>query len=109
MDKIWYIVFGDIEEGPFSVEDLLNDVRVTEDTLAWREGFDSWIPIKDIPELKELFVKQPPDEMEEEEEAAVSPQDEIVLDFQKDPTFFFLWLLITVILISFVLYILFGS
>lgn len=106
MEKIWYIIFDNREEGPFSVEDLINDPHVTEETLAWREGFDSWRPIKEIPELKDFFKKRLLEEVEPEEEGEeeIAPQDEIVLDLQKDPSFFFLILVIIILILSLTLY-----
>jgi len=39
MEKVWYILIEDIEEGPFSSRELFFDNRVTLDTLVWKEGY----------------------------------------------------------------------
>lgn len=107
MGKIWYISIDGKEEGPYSIRDLKFDYRVTPDTLAWKEGFESWLPIRDIPELKELFEEETPVVGEKEEKGEVSgtgPQDELVLDFHREPSFLFFWLIIAVVIICYVLY-----
>ncbi|MFQ5729548.1 MAG: DUF4339 domain-containing protein [Waddliaceae bacterium] len=106
MDKIWYIIIDGIEEGPYSIRELSLNSRVNLDTIAWKEGFDSWKAIRDIPELRALFEEEPPKEEEGEESKAggLVPQEELVLDLQKEPSFFFLWVIIAVIIIFYVCY-----
>jgi hypothetical protein len=107
MDKIWYILIDSVEEGPFSAKDLLHDKRVTLQTLVWREGLDNWVPLREISELRKLFEKRDyPTEEKEEEKGAESlpPQDELVLEYGKDPNFLFFWLVIALILAIYIIY-----
>jgi len=60
MDKVWFIKVEKEPEGPFSVEELRWDPRITPETLAWREGMSAWLPIRQIPELASLFVQEEP-------------------------------------------------
>jgi len=104
MQKIWFIKILEQQEGPYSFEDLKEDVRIAPDTLVWKEGFDQWKPIKDVPELKEIFKdKTPPQPLQvEESETTESPQDELALDLGKEPPYLF-WILAAAIIFTYVL------
>lgn len=96
------------KEGPFSFLDLKRDERITPDTLAWRQGFPDWLPIRDIKELEDLFKEEPPVETPDNEELQKSPstlQDDEVMALKKDP-YFNLWVLLAVILVGYVFYLL---
>lgn len=67
MDKIWYLFIEGKEEGPYSFNDLKKDWRLTPDTLVWRKGFEDWIPIRDVRELKDLFKDEEPLENQADE------------------------------------------
>lgn len=104
--KIWFIQIGGNQEGPFSVIDLKRDPRVNPDTLVWRKGFNSWLPIRKVPELKNVFKDEPsPSQDEEEVEAgkAVRGKDALVIDRQKDPPPIFFFLLIILIVVLFMI------
>lgn len=59
MDKKYYYTDGKERFGPFPVKELkLHNLTV--DTLVWAEGMDGWKPAGQIPELRELFVFDPP-------------------------------------------------
>jgi len=58
MKRVWYIKIEKEPEGPFSVDELRWDTRLTPDTLAWRNGMSTWLPIRQIPELASLFEKE---------------------------------------------------
>lgn len=104
MDKIWYILIKGIKEGPYSVDQLRCDTRITPDTWVWREGFEEWVPAREVEELQIIFK----DEEQEEENTNINqPSNEIVEDdviaLQRDPSFNFLWLILVLILL-YVLY-----
>lgn len=107
MNKIWYILINDKREGPFAVEELKLDKRVTPDTLAWKKGWDHWKAIREIPELEELFEEyQPPDQSDEETQESVKKnvaQDELILDFGEEPPYL-LWVLIAFVSLLYVLF-----
>lgn len=107
MEKIWYIDIQGKREGPFSFFDLRRDDRINPDTLVWKKGFSNWKPIRDVPELKEVFADEKPHEDEEKPEdegriKPILPQDEIVLDLQKGPPYFF-WFFFFLIAVAYFL------
>ncbi len=55
MLKEWYILIAEKQEGPYSIADLRKDSRITPDTMVWKQGFEKWLPMRDVPELKNLF------------------------------------------------------
>lgn len=105
MNKIWYINIDGKQEGPFSILDLKKDTRITPETLVWKEGFPNWKPIGQVPELKDVFADESPNEEKKPEETKKSspilPQDEIVLDMRNEPPYFFWLLLLVAILVYF--------
>jgi hypothetical protein len=93
MEKIWYIRFGSIQEGPYSVRDLKRDPRVKPDHLVWRKGFTQWVPIRNVRELKEVFEdEERPEEEENKDLPATRFQlDELALDMNQEPPHFYYW------------------
>lgn len=103
MEKIWFIKIAQTREGPFSFQELRGDPRVTPDTLVWRKGFQDWIPIRKVPELKDLFkdgkslheigpsFKKKP--------LPIKGKEELVLDFQKGPPPFLIVILIVILIL----------
>lgn len=104
MEKIWYIKVNGKPEGPFSILDLKRDWRITPDTLVWREGFEKWVPIRNVVELREVF-KDEGDDLNDEKEKIRFPKtankDEIALDMRSDPPNFSWALIFLLILIYF--------
>lgn len=98
-EKVWYIKIDDREEGPYSFLDLRGDSRVTPDTLARKVNNPMWRPIRQIAELKRLFYEENPDEVEDDGVKKIKPQDELVLEMNKDPKYLF-WALMLIILLS---------
>lgn len=100
MEKVWFICIDGKREGPFSVQDLKRDHRLSPDTLVWKEGFSKWKKIRHVPELKEVFFdeKTDQDNLIEKAQLIVTPRDEIILDLQKEPPYLF-WLLIALLLL----------
>lgn len=110
MKKIWYIKINHIEEGPFSVQELKQDRRITPDTLVWKEGFTTWVPMRKVAELKEVFKDEPePKSLNEEKELTSKNktiQDDkgaLVLNPSYDFIPFLFWLLVILIVITYVL------
>jgi hypothetical protein len=100
MDKVWFIEINGVRQGPFSIVDLKRDARVTPDTYVWKEGFDTWKRIKDVPELKLLFAEEEPPQ--ENEESCKTPkggaaEELIVLEMQEPPYLF--WILAALIIL----------
>lgn len=93
MEKIWYIRFGSIQEGPYSVQDLKRDPRVKPDHLVWKKGFSHWIPIRDVLELKVVFEDDEPVEEETNKELPATriQMDELALDMRQEPPHFYYW------------------
>lgn len=55
-DNVWYIVVEGEQQGPFSAEQLsgfMDGNSLDADSFVWKEGFDDWLPIRDVPELAE--------------------------------------------------------
>lgn len=106
MTKIWYILIDGKSEGPWTFDELKENSKITPDTLAWKEGFDNWTKIRDIPELKELFeeVSKPP-EVEESTDSLEekSLQDELVLEMGQQEPPYMLWFLIAFVSLMYVI------
>ncbi len=104
MKKIWYIYINDKSEGPYSINELASDDRLTLNTLVWRKGFKDWKRLFEVQELKALFDKPTP-KKEEEEAITFKPllSDEMTLDMSKEPTPMLLWILIALLAFIYVL------
>lgn len=102
MEKCWFLLIEGQKKGPFSFWDLKEMPELTPDTLAWKEGMESWLPIRKIPELAKLFK----DEEEEEEplkpKISLKEESAITLDFVEPP--FFLWLIFVLAVLSYVIF-----
>jgi hypothetical protein len=107
MDKIWFMAINGKQEGPYSIEDLKRDSRLTPDTLVWRQGFKKWLPIRFVPELKEIF-KDKSEGKPLHEEKKLKPftidSEPATLTLQNDPFQFFLWLLVISLLLFYFFY-----
>lgn len=105
MIKEWFIFINGIQQGPYTLLELRHHDDVTPDTLVWKEGFVDWIPIRNVPELKEIFKdEQEPTPIEIKgfkKKLGDLNQDQEALALQRDPTQFFLWL---VIILLFIIY-----
>lgn len=60
MDDVWFIILNGKVEGPYLFQDLKAIKGLTLDTLAWREGLETWTPVRKIPELIKLFSDNEP-------------------------------------------------
>ncbi len=51
---IWYVAVNGQQQGPFSqafIQQSLSGGVYSQETLVWRQGFDAWQPIAQVPEL----------------------------------------------------------
>lgn len=103
-EKIWYIKIDGQEEGPYSFKELKLDKRITPDTLARKKKHPLWRPIRKIPELRKLFFDDESFDSEEDLTPGL-PRDELTLVMQRDPPYFFWWLLIALVLFAYIIYI----
>lgn len=104
MQKIWFIDVDGKLIGPFSVSQLRSFPGITPDTLVWREGFKKSLPIRFLPELRELFEDAEPLHPEPEEEPRLFrppavPAEELALDMGPIPPFWVLVFLLALIVI----------
>jgi len=59
----WHVAINDIPVGPMRREEVARKFQLgaaSADSLAWREGMDDWLPVRNIPELHALLVAQRP-------------------------------------------------
>lgn len=105
MKAEWFVTLGGKQAGPYTLQELLGMKELTPDTLAWKKGMLKWQPIREIPELKDLFKEVDihiPD-LEVNTDATGEGAKDIILDFpQADPPLFF-WLIVLLILIAYAL------
>jgi hypothetical protein len=106
MEKVWYLLIKGNKEGPFSFAELKQDLRLTPDTLVWRKGFPKWVPIRFVPELKELFEeKTPPKPIHELKKTKVpQPPGGETIALRREPPWFYFWLFILIIFIFYALF-----
>jgi hypothetical protein len=108
MEKIWFIIIDGKKEGPYHVGNLKRHVRLTPDTLAWREGLPKWLPIRQIPELKNIFKDEASSENAEEDITPVVPStvktDEETLALSYEPPSFYFWVFIGALIILYTFY-----
>jgi uncharacterized protein (TIGR00266 family) len=61
----WYVAINGQQQGPFPqnhIQQSLSSGVYNQDTLVWREGFQNWLPISQVPELSQAvgFSTQSP-------------------------------------------------
>lgn len=59
----WHVAINDVPVGPMRREEVSRKIAtgaVSAESLAWREGFDDWRPVRDIPELSALLRRAEP-------------------------------------------------
>lgn len=104
MIKEWYILIDEKQEGPYSLADLRKESRLTPDTLVWKPGFEKWLPAGEVAELRKLFK-----DLEESEEEPAIPRipDDDTLTLRSEPPYFYFWIVLTLIAITYAFYHLF--
>jgi GYF domain 2 len=106
MKKEWFIKINNKEEGPFSSKELKRHPLVTPDTLVRKKNQSSWIPIRFVVELKEVFEDEPEGTPLHEPSPIPTPigPDQATLTLQQDPFQFILWLLVLLIILTYTAY-----
>lgn len=95
MEKIWYIKIQGKQQGPFSVEQLKGMKEITLDTLVWSPKLKDWVPLRLIPELKEIFSdfeEDEPDSERTKEKSYPEETGELVLEMQPSLPPLLFWL-----------------
>lgn len=100
--RIWVMKIGSMEEGPYTVQELKEEPRLTAKTLLRKEGALFWRPLALIPELKEVLEHI---EERRKKNLKIGEQGEALLELEGEldpldppPFFFFLFLLACVLL-----------
>lgn len=77
-DAAWHVVVDGQQQGPFApiqITGLLNTGKIDEDAYVWKEGFEGWLPLKEVPELAAQVSDSSAPEASAEEEAAFESDD----------------------------------
>lgn len=89
--KEYFFLKGKDQYGPFTIEQLA-DKELTNETLIWTDGMESWIMLKDIPELAQKLIPKsvpppPPSDMElKVSKTEVSGQLKVTTEKKPNPT-----------------------
>jgi predicted Zn finger-like uncharacterized protein len=62
VDAIWHVVVNGEQAGPYSpsqLADLLRGGQVDWEAYVWCEGFENWLPMRDVPDLVSGISGQP--------------------------------------------------
>lgn len=104
-DVEWFVILNGKSDGPYSVPELLRNKEVNSNTLAWREGMEKWLPIREIPELKLLFIENeaPPVVPQEVDETDLKAEDAVIALPSVQPPWIF-WILFIILLLVYVLH-----
>lgn len=60
---LYYVALDGKQAGPFSeteVVRLVNEKRITKDTLVWHQGMPAWKRAEDMPEMLRIIALAPP-------------------------------------------------
>src|SRR6478735_6904801 len=58
-EAIWHVVIDGEQQGPFAplqIEAYLTGGRIDGDAYVWKEGFDGWKALREVPELATLLA-----------------------------------------------------
>jgi membrane protease subunit (stomatin/prohibitin family) len=61
--QTYHLAIDGSAKGPLTIEqikDLYREKKITQESLAWREGMSAWQPIASLDELKRVFETLPP-------------------------------------------------
>ncbi len=56
----WYLSFDGNQVGPFDQFEAVSRAQSRPDGFAWRDGFEEWAPIAEVPELTQSAAPAPP-------------------------------------------------
>ncbi|MBC7172057.1 MAG: zinc-ribbon domain-containing protein, partial [Polyangiaceae bacterium] len=57
-EAVWHVVVNGEQQGPYAplqIGGLLTDGTIDWEAYVWKEGFDGWKPVRDVPELVEAL------------------------------------------------------
>lgn len=109
MEKEWYILFDQDEEGPFSLADISRDERITPDTWVRHQSAQEWKRARFIKELELVFKDKPLPQALNSPTPPFSPTpdgiiDQEVLVLPQDPFQRLLWVLVLLLLLLSLIY-----
>lgn len=61
-EAVWHAVLNGDQQGPYTVDqlrELMGQGAIDTETYVWRDGFEGWLPMRDVPELATLTVSTP--------------------------------------------------
>jgi len=106
MTKEWFLLIDSTEEGPYDLDNLKRDYRITPDTLVRKTEWTFWKRICDVEELQELFPEEepaPPPIAEEEGLPAASL--DLALALKRDPPQLLIWMIVIFLLILYFIWV----
>lgn len=107
LNKIWFIKVDGSKEGPYSLHDLKKHPRMTPDTLVWKEGFNSWLPARKVPDLKSLFEdeRETPVVIHERFKLKSSQGEDATISLEgSNYPFLFFWIFVLIVAIVYLYY-----
>lgn len=66
---VWHVVVNGEQQGPYEPQqlaDLLNSRAIDWESFVWREGFDNWVPLRNVDDLVALLSSQQQEETDED-------------------------------------------
>jgi len=60
-DAAWHVVVAGEQQGPFSplqIGSMLMESKIDAEAYVWKEGFDGWKALRDVPELAQLTASK---------------------------------------------------
>lgn len=105
----WFVFLKGKSSGPYSMRQLKHLPGFSPDTLVWKEGFQCWIKARWVKELDPLFEEEqkPSEEEESVEQKRASGEGPVLLEaitINQDPSPFFLWLILLLVVIIYTFY-----
>lgn len=90
---VWYYAEGDRQKGPISDEefqDLVNNGRINNETLVWKDGMDNWQPLENTREAglaaTSPALPRPPGDASFASPSASTPQISVPSNISLDPS-----------------------
>ena len=54
MDTKYYYIKNNVEVGPFSFSDFINQ-DLKQESIVWKTGIESWVSLKELPEFSDII------------------------------------------------------
>lgn len=103
-EYLWYVLLNEKQCGPYTFLELKGIKAITPDTLCWREGMPEWVPIRRVPELKDLFKDENVLPTVPDEIPIVTPADDLALTLPQAEPPYYLWFILLFIVIAYALF-----